>query len=100
MPQSGDLRVWWVPQVPMQAFFVYVKSEYEAALIMRVLAEYDMFQYENSVKPDYANAGGVDVYEEGKWVSWYKEADDDDLWNQDDFDAYTHHKLGIELSFY
>ena len=107
MPNNGDLRVWWIPQVPMNAFFVPVKSEREAALIMHTLAAYDMFQYENNVKPDYSNAGGVEIYEEGEdrceggdWISWYKEADDDDLWDVDDFDKYAHHKLGIDLSFY
>jgi hypothetical protein len=39
-----------------------------------VLGEYDAFQYRYRVKPDYSNAGGLSVYEDGEWVDWY---DDD-----------------------
>jgi hypothetical protein len=50
----------------------------EAKHTLDVLARYDMFQYKNKVKPDYSNAGGLQIYEldpdgEGKpgWVDWY-----------------------------
>lgn len=69
-PADGDLKVWWIPQVPMRAFEVPVSSVEEAAKIMTVLAEYDLFQFENRVKPDYCNTGGLLVFEEGEWVDW------------------------------
>lgn len=75
--KNGDLRVWWVPQVPMKSFTVEVKSVVEAKLILNTLAEYDLFQLENNVKPDYSNAGGLSVYENGEWVDWYNEEGDD-----------------------
>lgn len=70
-PKEGDLQVWWIPQVPMKPFFYDVRSVEEAAVICDVLAKYDLFQYENRVKPDYANAGGLNVFEDGEWCSWY-----------------------------
>lgn len=77
-PKPGDLQVWWVPQIPGKSFLVDVESVEEGVRMMSVLAEYDAFQYENRIKPDYANAGGLNVYEkdydgEGTdgWVSWY-----------------------------
>lgn len=70
-PIEGDLRVWWVPQVPMKAFKVPVESPEEAIKILDTLARYDLFQYNNNIKPDYANAGGLEVFEEGEWVEWY-----------------------------
>lgn len=67
MANEGDLKVWWVPQVPMKAFEVDVASVEEAAKLLNVLADYDAFQFENNVKPDYCNAGGLMRYEDGDW---------------------------------
>ena len=53
MDKEGDLRVWWIPQVPIKAFEVDVKSPEEGKKTLRVFAEYDLFQYKNNVKPDY-----------------------------------------------
>ena len=82
----GALRVWWIPQVPMKAFHVDVASPKEAQKIMFVLAEYDRFQFENRIKPDYCNAGGLEVYSadcdgEGNegWEEWYDEESGDDI---------------------
>ena len=61
-PKIGSLRVWWVPQVPMKAFRVPVKDIEQARLILDTLAKYDIFQFENRVKPDYSNTGGLEVY--------------------------------------
>lgn len=66
------LQLWWIPQVPMKAFNVDVSSVSEAAKLLSVLANYDLFQYENRVKGDYANAGGLNVWDEDEqdWLSW------------------------------
>ena len=72
-PKKGDLRVWWIPQVPMHPFYVYVDSIGEAALILETLTRYDEFQFENSVKPDYSNAGGLETFAGDEWEDWYDE---------------------------
>jgi hypothetical protein len=64
IPKEGDLRVWHIPQVPMKPFFVAVSSIDEGKRICEVLADYDLFQYQNKIKPDYANAQGISVYRE------------------------------------
>jgi hypothetical protein len=79
--KNGDLRVWWIPQVPMKSFTVDVKDIYEAKKILNVLADYDVFQFENKIKPDYSNAGGLMIWddtspfddEEDCWCDWYDE---------------------------
>lgn len=81
MPKKGDLKVWWIPQVPMHPlhpFFVPVDNAVEAVKILKVLAEYDDFQFKNRIKPDYCNAGGLVEYdpamgetEEDRWTEWY-----------------------------
>lgn len=74
----------------MEPYYKLVKSLEEAKLLIDVLAEYDKFQFENNVKPDYSNAGGLQVWDEGleedekgeKWTDWY----DDETGM--DFDEY------------
>jgi hypothetical protein len=66
------LKVWWMPQIPMKCFEFEVSSIEEGRKFMDVLANYDLFQFENNVKPDYANTGGI-VYshpliEGGDWL--------------------------------
>lgn len=73
LPESapeGTLFVWHIPQIPMKPFHVPVDSPEEAIKILNVLAFYDMFQYENNIKPDYSNAQGLNVFEDGEWTEW------------------------------
>ena len=72
MTKRGDLRVWWIPQVPMDAFYVSVNNAIEAKLILNTLADYDQFQLDNNIKPDYSNTGGLEVFEDGEWTDWYE----------------------------
>lgn len=68
------LRVWWVPRIPMKAFYVFVDSIKTAKKILTVLGDYDIFQYKNNVKGDYANAGGLQFLDEdGRWSEWEDE---------------------------
>lgn len=86
----NKLRVWHIPQVPMKAFFFEVSSVEEGVRMMDALADYDIFQYENNIKPDYCNANGLQIFDESltaeemadmeltdKWVDWYSEYYDD-----------------------
>lgn len=63
----GTFKVWWIPQIPMEAFEVDVESVAEGFRLCDILAEYDLFQFENRVKPDYSNVGGVQELENGEW---------------------------------
>jgi len=81
------LRVWWIPQVPMKRFFVPVEGFVQAKLMLQTLAYYDIFQFENKIKPDYCNTGGLEIWndspdpDEGTaalgWEEWedYDQAD-------------------------
>lgn len=82
------LRVWHIPQVPMKPFYVEVQSVEEGVNIMRVLANYDQFQYDNRIKPDYFNVNGLQMWDESlteedlvdmdmvdKWTDWWYEDD-------------------------
>lgn len=68
--QATQMRVWWIPQIPGVSFHVPVKSIDEAKLLLKTLANYDLFQLKNKIKPDYCNAGGLEVLEDGEWCEW------------------------------
>lgn len=80
------LKVWWVPQIPGKSFEVYVNSVVEAKLLMNTLANYDQFQLDNNIKPDYCNAGGLQILEEDGWFDWYSD-------DGEDIDFYTLEQL-------
>lgn len=71
----SKLRVWHIPQVPMKAFHVEVETPEEAIKVLDIFAQYDLFQFENRVKPDYCNAQGLEEWDEqeGNWCEWYSE---------------------------
>lgn len=65
---AHKLRVWWIPQVPMSPFRVDVPTAEEGRRLLNTLAAYDIFQFENKIKPDYCNAGGLEMQaDDGEW---------------------------------
>jgi hypothetical protein len=82
IPIAGDLRVWWIPQVPMKAFEVDVPDLLAAGILIDALGKYDAFQFAMHVKPDYCNAGGLVILrEDGEWEDWESpDFDDFDTW--------------------
>lgn len=70
------LRVCHIPQVPScDPFIVEVEDLKHAKFISDMLADYDLFQYENKIKPDYNNANFVEEWceEEQEWLFWCDE---------------------------
>ena len=78
MKEKKELRVWWIPQIPMSPFHVKVKSIQDAKLILDTLANYDLFQFNNNIKPDYCNMGGLEELDkiENEWLEWCDEDGD------------------------
>jgi len=72
---NSILRVWHIPQIPMNnPFYVEVENPKEAARILRILWNYDDYQYRNLIKPDYSNASGLEIMNDyGDWSEWYDE---------------------------
>lgn len=86
----SKLRVWHIPQVPGKRFIVAVDSVEEGVKLMDTLADYDNFQYENNIKPDFCNVNGLQIWDEGltdqdliemelddRWVDWFNDEYDD-----------------------
>ena len=80
-PTEGDLKVWWIPQVPGKAFKVSVPDLETGSLLIDTLGRYDLFQYEENIKPDYCNVGGLVWFHGGEW-------EDLDLDDPDDIAYY------------
>lgn len=87
------LRIWWIPQIPMKAFHAEVATLAEAKRTLTILANYDLFQFDNKVKPDYSNAGGLQVFQpDSEWVE-----DGDDGWiDWENEDGYGIDDLTLE----
>ncbi len=60
-------RVSHIPQVPGTAYVVEASTREEAQRISDILVNYDLFQYEQRIKPDYCNASMVEVLIGGEW---------------------------------
>lgn len=73
--EDRPLMVSWIPQVPMKPFQKEISSVKEGYLLLETLADYDIFQYENQIKPDFSNAGELLVFDvkEGEWEDWMDE---------------------------
>jgi hypothetical protein len=64
------MRVWWIPQVPGEPFYVEVSGVKEARKILDTLAEYDAFLLKNKHRIAHFNTGGLEVMEENEWIEW------------------------------
>jgi hypothetical protein len=74
---SKKIIVWWIPQVPMNSFDTEVANYVEAKMLLDTLANYDLFQLNNNIKPDYANAGGVCIVEDGEREDWHAQGEEE-----------------------
>jgi hypothetical protein len=80
----------------MRAFHIDIDSVAEGVKMMGILAEYDQFQLDNNIKPDYCNTGGIIMFDpedhtdgpDGSWVDfWSDEALTDDPWEYLEWEA-------------
>ena len=84
---NSKLSVWWNPQLRrgIEPLYIPVNSIEEGIKVMDLLSAYDAFQFQNNVKPDYINVGGIEMYKDGEWVDFYIETED---WYCDDITEY------------
>jgi hypothetical protein len=80
-------RVWWIAQIPGPVFRSEEVTNFAAAVAIHdTLARYDIFQLQNRIKPDFANMGGIERWDENdqKWynVDDAQEIDDDEQENK------------------
>lgn len=86
-------RIWWTPQVSMEAFYMMVSNPEEGSLLLEGLSRYDQFQRENNLIPDRSNTGGLEFWnkENKEWEEWLDE-EDYDIWDTKSLDYMKEEK--------
>ena len=79
MSEIGDLRIWYIPQVPMKVFEASVPDLKTGKLVLDIIYELALFEFENKVKPDYANMGGIVRYEDVDGEMEWVDVDEEEL---------------------
>ena len=64
-------RVWHIPKVDGDPFYVDVDSPTEGKKIMDILVFYDLFTFSQGVRTNYTYKQGLEVFEDGKWREWH-----------------------------
>jgi hypothetical protein len=74
-----NLRVWWKSTFPGTAFYFSVASLLEAKILLTALPEYDWFLYDNHLRGNYSNCGGLQMWNEStqEWEEWWDEENRD-----------------------
>lgn len=74
-PQLNDLQVWFMPQLGGDMFTHRVLNAAEGAYVLAAICEYDLYCDRHRLRPDFANAGGINRFEdidgEKDWFSYY-----------------------------
>lgn len=92
--KPGDLRVWYIPQIPGEPFTVDVPDVATARLVLDALVGLSAHEYANRIKPDYADVGGVSMYEPAGATPGY-EWGDYELADEDDVDALVSARVAL-----
>lgn len=74
---DAKFKAWYIPQIPGEAFEVEVDSPAEGFKILDIISRFSLFEFENRVKPDYADAGGVVEWDESEQDWW--DVDEDEM---------------------
>lgn len=81
-PVEGDIQIWYIPQIPGKPYTVNVLSRDlgEAYRILDAIIGLSIFEFENKVKPDYADAAGICRWESDGdgGFNWY-EVDEEEI---------------------
>lgn len=64
---NDRFKVWYIPQVPMPAFEREYTDFDTAKAVVNALIGLSIFEFENRVKPDYADMAGIARWEDGEW---------------------------------
>lgn len=57
-------KAWYIPQVPMHPFEVECETAEQAWDALDLITNFSIFEFENNVKPDYSDVGGVSEWDE------------------------------------
>jgi len=64
---EGDLKVKYIPQIPMKAYEVPVPSLEIGKIVLNAVVGLSIFELENRVKSDYIDYAAIVRFEDGEW---------------------------------
>lgn len=74
-PQENDLQLWFMPQLGGDTFMHRIDTPEEGAYLLDAISKYDLYCDRHGLRPDFANSGGVNRYEnidgERDWFTYY-----------------------------
>lgn len=78
--QEGALRIYYIPQIPMPAFRVEVANLATAHIVLDTIISFSVFEFENNIKPDYSDAGGIERWESDGYggYDWFEVNQEDE----------------------
>lgn len=96
-PRENDLQLWFIPQIGGPTFTHRISDGKEGVYLIDAISQYDLYCHRNNLRPDFANAGGINRYEldpneEKKTFTWFTYYDDEtgeepeDMYETDLFD--------------
>ena len=74
---SDRYKIWYIPQIPMAAFEREYDNLQTAKDVLNAVIGLSIFEFEHRVKPDYADAAGIAIWEDGEWCDLDEEEWDD-----------------------
>ncbi len=84
----GDLQIYWFPQIPCKMFTYDVETVEQGVAMLDAFARYDLFLLEHDIRKDYANHGGLRVWDDNSdgagnpgWTDWEEDVEDTDTDN-------------------
>ncbi len=92
---SKKLRVWHIPQISGETFYVAVSSIEAGLVIIDQLSDYDLFQYNNKIKGDYSN-GLHELQDNGDWEEWCDDFTGEDA-HEMLMDIYAKRQIGRQM---
>ena len=84
-------KMWYYPQVPCKAFEKEFDNLIDAVRALSLIIDYSRFEYDNRIKPDYADAAGV-AYWDSNDQEWY-----DVLFEDLEYDKEIRTAFGLDL---
>jgi hypothetical protein len=82
-------KFWYVPQIPGAMFEREFDLLIDAVRALNIVIDFSIFEYENRIKPDYADAAGV-AYWDSNDQDWY-----DVLYEDLEYDDEMREQFGL-----
>lgn len=78
--RENDLQIWFMPQIGGPMFTHRITDGKEGVYLIDAISQYDLYCHRHSLRPDFANGGGINRYErdfDTNQLEWFTYYDDE-----------------------